>query len=146
MQKKRKCRRRCANCNGLKPAEDFIKHGAKCRLCRRVERRAAHERDPRKAMLDSARRRAAKTGLKFALRLDDLVVPKRCPYLGLALRPNGKTGSRDSSPSLDRIDPRRGYEAGNVQITSLAFNRAKGSLAPDQLVRMAKSILKLHRR
>lgn len=53
---------------------------------------------------------------------DDMI----CPVLGISMEWGHKNG-RDNSPSIDRIDPMKGYVEGNVIFTSLRANRIKGN-------------------
>jgi hypothetical protein len=64
--------------------------------------------------------------------LDDVVIPERCPALGIAITPS--TGTRtDSSPSFDRVVPHKGYVRGNVAIISDLANRIKQTVGPKEL-------------
>ena len=47
-----------------------------------------------------------------------------CPVFGIALKtPNGKRS--DATPTLDRIDPTKGYTKDNVRVISWKANRLK---------------------
>ncbi|MDM0006464.1 hypothetical protein QTI51_09510 [Variovorax sp. J22G73] len=75
-------------------------------------------------LLKSSKYRAKKNGLRHTLTLTDIHVPTHCPVLGLRLRPSsGRAGP--NSPSLDRINPRRGYVPGNVVVVSWRVNELK---------------------
>ena len=92
--------------------------------------------DPRKNLLKWAKNRAKKKGIAFNLDLEDIEIPDRCPVLGLPLalahdRPNG------CSPSLDRIDPAKGYTKGNVQVVSYRANRLKADASLLELCAVA---------
>lgn len=94
--------------------------------------RAWHKKDPRRQIYYAAKRRALKAGLPFDLTLDDVVIPERCPALGIAITPS--TGTRtDSSPSFDRVVPHKGYVRGNVAIISDLANRIKQTVGPKEL-------------
>lgn len=75
--------------------------------------------------LAAAASRARKVGLPFSLTATDVLpVPEFCPILGLPL--SFATGQRtDNSPSIDRIDPGKGYVEGNWQWLSWRANRIK---------------------
>lgn len=79
---------------------------------------------PALSMWERARRRARRLGVAFSLTRDAIVIPATCPALGTPL----VTGHRRSihSPSLDRINPARGYVEGNVRVLSDHANRIKG--------------------
>ena len=82
------------------------------------------DENPEMYLLSAAKERAKKYNLKFTLVADDIVIPKRCPVLGIRLLKNRK-GLQDSSPSIDRVNNRRGYTADNIVVVSLRANRIK---------------------
>lgn len=88
-----------------------------------VERRSK-KMAPERVLYFNAKNRAIKCGLEFDLTPNDLLVPSHCPVLGLLLQV--QTGhARDCSPSVDRIDPTRGYVRGNVRVISHRANTIK---------------------
>lgn len=78
------------------------------------------------ALLANARKRAAEQRVPFNLKRADLDVPTHCPALGLKLEA-GERGGGDSSPTIDRLIPERGYVRGNIAILSMKANRMKNS-------------------
>jgi len=58
--------------------------------------------------------------------------PKVCPILGLELD-WGMNGLNNNSPSLDRIDPTKGYIPGNVMMMSQLANKMKSNATTEQL-------------
>lgn len=88
-------------------------------------------------LLHQTKYRAKKVGLPFNLTVEDIVIPERCPMLGLELE--WASGKRtDSSPSLDRRTPALGYIKGNVQVISWRANRIKNDATPEELMKIAK--------
>lgn len=81
-------------------------------------------------MFYDARKRAFKLGLPFGIEPKDIVIPKRCPVLGIPLRMDGP---RDSRPSLDRIVPKKGYVLSNVRVISFRANRIKSDATPSEI-------------
>ena len=79
---------------------------------------------PETFLLTWAKYRAKTKGIKFNLDIEDIKIPKRCPVLGIELKP-GKRGN-PSSPSLDRHNNARGYVKGNVFVISRRANVLKG--------------------
>lgn len=77
----------------------------------------------------SAKRRAKKYNIKFDLTpLDIPSIPEYCPVLGIKLSKNTfDSKSFDSSPSLDRIIPEKGYTVGNIAIISYRANMIKSN-------------------
>lgn len=99
-------------------------------------------RDPigytRGKMLRSARERAKAAGLPFNITLDDIIIPKVCPVLGIEITPGIGTGrARPGSPSLDRIIPELGYVRGNVIVTSHRANTLKNNATVREMRRVA---------
>lgn len=103
--------------------------------------------DPSRFLHDRARRRARRIGVAFDLTVQDIrdlwPADGRCPALGAPLVPNiGKEGDAGKaspySPSLDRIDPARGYVQGNVAVISQLANSIKTyATEPGQLRQVA---------
>lgn len=92
-----------------------------------LRKRNSHKNNPAKRMLYSACERAKRKGLEFNLMLEDIIVPEKCPVLGIPLFINeNKISQPDNSPSLDRIDNSKGYVKGNILVVSYRANRIKG--------------------
>lgn len=78
--------------------------------------------------------------------LDALELPDVCPMLGFELKyvsgrakgdgDGGWSGRRDDSPSIDQIEPRKGYVLGNIQVVSWRANRLKSDATPDELLKI----------
>ena len=85
-------------------------------------------RDRKLNLLRSAKERALKYGIPFELDEHGVEWNERCPVLGIELDygPKGRGGS-ENSPSIDRLDPDRGYVAGNVSVVSAVANRIKSN-------------------
>lgn len=96
--------------------------------------------DPAGAMLMRVKSRADANGIDFNLTREDVVIPKKCPILGISLE-NSKRVAKRNSPSLDRIDPDLGYIKGNVQIISQMANVMKSDASGEQLGRFARWIM-----
>jgi len=66
--------------------------------------------------------------------------PKVCPVLKIELD-WGMNGRQPNSPSLDRIDPTKGYVPGNVIIVSMLANQMKSNATPEQLKQFSEYYL-----
>jgi len=81
-------------------------------------------------------------GTPFSINKKDIRIPKRCPVFRIELKIN--TGKfRDDSPSLDKIEPSKGYVPGNVKVISNKANRLKNKMSLKELralVRYVESI------
>lgn len=87
-------------------------------------------------MLDRARERSRGRELQFTLTAEDIYIPPMCAVRLVPLK-CGEGIRGPESPSLDRIDPDRGYTPDNVRVISDAANRWKGDLTFAQLNRRA---------
>jgi hypothetical protein len=103
--------------------------------------RSARRRDPAYFIWHSAKLRAVASGVEFALDRRDVVIPERCPILGTLFT----VGDRRTAPSLDRIDPTRGYVRGNVHVISWRANRLKSDALPWELRAIADYMARLMR-
>lgn len=83
--------------------------------------------------LGQARRRARDKNLPFDLKPSDISVPSHCPVLGIPLFTGKGGGYNPNSPSLDRINSKRGYTRDNVCIISMRANVLKGDATLDEL-------------
>lgn len=84
---------------------------------------------PEYEMWSNAKTRAKKIRQEFNLDYKDINIPEFCPILGIKLDRNS---GRDSSPSLDRINPALGYVKGNIWVISNKANRLKSNLTVDE--------------
>lgn len=86
-------------------------------------------------MLRNARYRAKKFGLPFDLKVDDIVIPDRCPILGIPLTiAEGSGRGCQGSPSLDRLRPELGYVRGNINVISQRANRIKTDATAEEIM------------
>lgn len=136
---------RCTDCKREKPSEDFYHKQRRCRPCMAKRNREWHRADPRRGMLKAAKRRAKQKGLECTITLEDIVVPDRCPVLGIKLVPgaSGTQGPTPASPSVDRIDPAGGYTPDNVMVVSFRANQIKSSASPDEIRKVAEFYTRL---
>lgn len=91
-----------------------------------------------------AKRTGVKVGFKsvaeFVVHLRK-VMPKKCPVFNETLV-KGKKTPHDWSPSIDKIDPSKGYVAGNVQVISMLANAMKNRANKKQLRQFSTWALK----
>lgn len=113
---------------------------SKCNTCNALYMRAylRHQRvcHPEIPLLERARRRAAMKQVAFGLTRADIFIPPRCPALHIPLVLEDARSA--GSPSLDRIDPAKGYILGNVRVISDRANRLKGDRCLTDLRRLAE--------
>ncbi len=92
--------------------------------------------------LMSSKKRARKDNLLFDI--DNTYVTSlweqqsgKCAKTGVEL---GRIGDKWLSPSLDRIDPSKGYEKGNVQWTCWRYNDAKSNMSDDAFTSLCLAV------
>ena len=144
----------CRYCDALKPESDFSldtrtnTRGRQCKGCRRKAIEQYAREDPRGRAIRlraSAVQRAKRAGLPITITVDWVVehmAPGRCAVTGIEFDYTpGKEATRPFAPSLDRIDPSRGYTPGNTQVVCWIYNRAKGDGNPEDVLRLARALL-----
>lgn len=92
-----------------------------------------------------AKESSKRRGFDFNLEVDDIIIPKKCPYLEVELCFGIENVGKENYYSIDRIDSTKGYVKGNVQIISHLANTMKNSATSEQLITFAKNILKLQK-
>jgi hypothetical protein len=81
-----------------------------------------------RSLWTNAKLRARDAGLPFDMTVADIFVPTLCPVLGTPLQiKTGSSGPGAHSPTLDRMDPAKGYVRGNVMVISARANRLKSN-------------------
>lgn len=110
-----------------------------CKPCENAAgaRRARERRqDPCRRLFELARQRATEKAHAFTITEADICAAwpadGKCPVLGVELR-RAVLYADECSPTLDRIDPDRGYEPGNIVVMSLRANRAKGNMSVHEI-------------
>lgn len=81
-----------------------------------------------------AKQRARNKGIRFTIDPSDIVIPRRCPVLGVTLAHGKNKRPRPTSPTLDRIVPSKGYIPGNVIVISSLANRVKSTANWSQIL------------
>lgn len=99
-------------------------------------RQLSRQRDPIRFMVYAAKARAKKQGVAFDLLPQDITMPVMCPVLGVTLELN-KTHQQDTSPTIDRIIPEKGYVRGNVIVVSARANRIKNNATVEEIQQVA---------
>jgi len=87
-------------------------------------------------LLNASKQRAVLKNIEHTLTLEQLkaIYPadNKCPVFGTELQ-FGNAGFREHSPSIDKIDPNKGYTLDNVQIISWRANRLKADASINEL-------------
>jgi len=90
-----------------------------------------------------AKDNAKKRNFEFNLDIEDIIIPDLCPYLDVPLITDFNENHNNNYYSIDRIDSKKGYIKGNVQIISNLANTMKNSATKEQLFIFAKNVLKM---
>jgi hypothetical protein len=123
--------RTCVACIDRKNA--LYKTDPEVRAKRQKIAREYARSDRLRTILNNARNRSAKLGLEFNLTKEDIPEPDVCPVLGIPL----DFRDRDHTPSLDKIEPSKGYVRGNVAMISGRANRIKSDASWQELEAIA---------
>ena len=101
----------------------------------KARRAALRNNEIERLILYRARHRAKSLGVPFDLERSDIVIPARCPVLGMPLtfRHGKGRGFHPDSPSLDRIKPNLGYVKGNIRVISARANLLKNDASVREL-------------
>ena len=129
--------------------EYYKKHGE--RLKKEQNKREAMYRKTKKLDFNyrknklfwSAKHRAKIKKLKFNITQNDVVFPKVCSVLGIKIDYKGKRNAYNI-PSLDRINPKKGYVKGNVRVISNRANFLKNNANSAELLKVAKDLKKFN--
>ncbi len=94
---------------------------------------------PKSYILHRTKGNAKVRGIPFSLTIKDIPdIPKFCPVFNwIVLEYRVGEGIHEGSPSLDRIDNKRGYEPGNVRIISFRANQLKSNATSEELQALA---------
>ena len=90
-------------------------------------------------MLERAKSRAKKNNLPFNLELNDIIIPERCPLLGIKIE-STEVRNSPNNPSLDKIIPEKGYIKGNVWVISNRANTLKNDASLQELELLVENL------
>lgn len=142
---KRGCHRyslyRCHCGNEKVIREDSVKRGQTSCGCARGEHLQTHGKahTVEATMLDRSKSRARKKGFEHNIDIDDIIIPKTCPLLGIPIF-QGKDKVCPNSPTLDRYDSSKGYIKGNVWVISYRANTIKSDATNDELELISRNL------
>ena len=125
----------------------------RCPTCLRIHKReymkawkAAHpgyerawrRRNPANSLWYSAKQRAKMFGIQFTIGVADIEIPTHCPILGIKLGSIWAGKINNSTPSIDRINPVKGYIKGNIAVVSYRGNRLKSDASQKDIEAILK--------
>jgi hypothetical protein len=137
---------KCARCKEFKSIFDFYflktqgrsgrrtTNGKRVGIyCKQCQSNQYKESSTESKIFHACKKRAKEKGLEFTLELADIKIPSHCPMLGIPLYPTSGQAAHANSPSLDRLDPRKGYTPENTAIISHRANTIKNNATPEEL-------------
>ena len=93
----------------------------------------------------NAMARAAKIGVPFDVQLSDFIDATHCQLTAIEFRQPANSGIVGPfSPSIDRVEPEKGYVRGNTRVVLMAVNAAKGTGTDEDLIFIATKLLENH--
>ena len=105
---------------------------------RRVRSQQQYINNPTERLWSAAKLRAKQQGLDFNIEVSDIIIPDVCPILKQPLIRKTR-----HPPSLDRIDPSKGYIKGNVWVISRKANVMKNDATINELKEFARWVKNL---
>ena len=129
---------------GKNGRKDILDQGRNSR-CKKCNIQAYVELSPEKKLWYGVRTRVNQRDVFFDLKIEDIVIPKTCPALGIPIEPIVGKGRIDfgknwNSPTIDRVDPTRGYVPDNIRVISYRANFLKNEATADELEAIARYI------
>lgn len=64
------------------------------------------------------------------------MLPDRCPIFGSEFKFSGAKTSTPESPTIDRLDPAKGYTKENIAVISLKANSIKNAYKSDDIIKV----------
>ena len=102
--------------------------------------REYYRRKIKNRMLNAARARSKSKNLDFSIDETDFDIPEKCPLLGIDLFiADGRKAVKNNSPSLDRIDSKKGYVKGNVWVISHRANTIKSDACVEEIEKLLQN-------
>lgn len=100
------------------------------------DKREKYRDCPGPFLIAAAKWRSKANGHDFNLDAGDAIIGETCPVFNKPFI----VGHRDWGPSIDRIDPRKGYVKGNVAIICFRANRLKANATLEELEQLVNYI------
>ena len=142
----------CTKCGLLKELSEYGVNSAsrdgkrpECKECAKKRNRTKEQAKEyynthiENQLLAMAKQRAKKKKLEINIELSDIKIPEFCPLLGVKLE-RGTRKEKANAPSLDRIDPYKGYIKGNVWVISYMANAIKHNATPEEIIQVGKAL------
>ncbi len=113
-----------------------------CRICKPKGFKHGLSTTREYRIWNTVKSRANEQGISFKLKSSDIRIPSVCPLLGIPLCLTNKI-TKFNSPSVDRINPKKGYTSKNVWIISQKANQIKNCASLEELKRLVRNLEKI---
>jgi hypothetical protein len=138
----------CRKCKQVKDITQFPKcsklkneKSSYCKQCHVVNAQRWAEQNPERVLLKSAKLRATAQSVPFNISVIDISIPETCPICDTVLESGiGKGQYYPHAPSLDKIEPAKGYVKGNVWVICKKCNIKKHDMTVDSMREFANRI------
>lgn len=131
----------CYSCKHKKEYERGLKKDPLFLEKKRIYKREYNLKNPEAKLVWNSKNRAKKKGFDFNIDVSDIILPEFCPLIGIPLYSKGGV-IIDNSPSLDRIDSKKGYVKGNVWVISHKANTMKSDATLEELELLVNNLRK----
>lgn len=91
-----------------------------------IKRKLKQEQNWSEYSFKRIKNRCKRNTIKFNIKTTDIIIPKKCPILGITLVFGRK--HLYNTPSVDRIDNSKGYIKGNIRVISFSANAMKSDM------------------
>jgi hypothetical protein len=121
-------------------------YGGHCKDCHNKKNRYRHvnrkeDADYRASSLVRAAKQRSDDVTITVSWVADKIAQGKCEVTGIPFDMSPHKPARSFTPSLDRIDPKRGYHPDNVQVVCWIYNRAKGVNSAADVLTLAKALV-----
>lgn len=94
-----------------------------------------------KRLLSLVKSKCKTENIPFDLTIEDIVIPSNCPKTGIPMIVHTERGKFYDTPSIDRIDPKKGYTKGNIRFVCLWYNTAKLCFTDEEVMELCKKVV-----
>ena len=109
-----------------------------CKSCENIGFMKRYRKNPYHQLFHNFKKRASFAKVPFELSKENMIEifdngGDTCPVFGFKYIKDADKNNRDYAPSLDRIDPKKGYTKENTIVVSMLANRIKTDATIDQI-------------
>lgn len=155
--------KKCSNCKEQKSKIEFAPSQNYCKKCAAIKNKEYHKthkesikivkkNNYNKHWAHNALRRAKSREKGYTVSIDEAYVLDlfnkqggKCYWLGVKLDPTAPP-RHPQRPSIDRLDNAKGYEPGNVVVSSWFANAGRNSIDVDTMKEFIENVLNVERR